>query len=57
MLPAALIADPAGDADVEPELEIGVELVLLAGKAMRNRARRAVPAQDFGEARMRVARV
>src|SRR5947209_6659120 len=57
MLPAALVADPAGDADVEPELDIGVELVLLAGKAVRNGARRAIAAQDVGEARVRVARV
>ncbi len=54
---AALVADPAGDADMEAEVEIGVQLVLLAGEAMRHRLAHAMVAQDLGKARMRVARV
>src|SRR6478736_1371609 len=34
---AALVANPARDADVEAEVEVGVQLVLLAGEAMRHR--------------------
>src|ERR1051325_6036760 len=57
MATAALVADPAGDADVEAELEIGVQLLLLAGEAMRHGVLHAVRAQDLREARMRVARM
>src|SRR5204862_1052199 len=45
------------DADMQPEIEIGVELVLVAGEAMRHRGLHAMVAQDLGEARMRVARM
>src|ERR1700752_309118 len=34
--PAALVADPAGDPDREPEREVGIELRLSAGEAMRD---------------------
>jgi hypothetical protein len=33
---AALVADPAGDADGETEVQIGAELVLESGEAMRH---------------------
>ena len=55
MTPAAFVADPAGDSDVEIELEIGVQLFLLAGEAVRHRVLHAVRAQELREARMRIA--
>ena len=38
MQPAPLIVDPAGDADVQTELEVGVALLLARGEAMRDAA-------------------
>src|SRR4051812_16682874 len=57
MRAAALVADPAGDADVEPEIQIGMQLLGFAGEAMRHRCFHAVRAQHLREARVRVARV
>src|SRR4051812_30115402 len=36
MRAAALVADPAGDAYVEPEVEVRAQLLALAGEAMRH---------------------
>src|SRR5579871_4965628 len=50
MRAAALVADPAGNADCEPELEITRELLQRAGETMRDPAPGAgVLAQDRGE--------
>src|SRR2546430_13511781 len=57
MLAAALVADPAGDADVEPELDVRVQLILLAGEAMGDGVLHRMVAQDLRKARMRIARV
>ena len=58
MRAAAFVADPAGDADGEPELQIALELVRAAGKAVRHAAPlRRVLAQDRGEVRVRIALV
>src|SRR5262249_55183342 len=54
MAPAALVADPAGDADVEIELEIGAQFVALPGEAVRHRALHPVVLQDLVEPRVRV---
>src|SRR5215472_13761052 len=55
---AALVADPAGDADREAEREVGIELRLSAGEAVRDaRVPGAVLAQDRDEVRMGVALV
>jgi hypothetical protein len=43
VLAAALVADPAGDADVEVEVEVVEQLALVAGEAVRDGARDAVP--------------
>ena len=58
MLAAPFVADPARDADRQAHLEIVVQLVRLAGEAMRNRARGddvPVLSQDRDKVRMRVA--
>src|SRR5688500_6059329 len=57
MQAAALVADPAGDADVEPEPQVIIELCVVAREAMRDTARepRPVLAQDSHERRVRVA--
>src|SRR3989440_6666806 len=55
-VPAApLVADPAGDADVEAEVEVGLQLLLAAGKAVRDRFFHLVVLEDLGEPRMRIA--
>ena len=55
-MPAALVADPAGDADIQAEIEIGARLVDPGGEAMRDAAaRRADIAQDRQEILVRVA--
>src|SRR5678815_815103 len=54
MAPAALVADPAGDAHVEVELQVGAQFVALAGEAVRHRALDLVMLQDLVEARVRV---
>src|SRR2546425_13166840 len=55
-VPAApLIADPAGDADVEAEVEVGLQFLFAAGKAVRNRFFYLVVLEDLGEPRMRIA--
>ena len=41
MQAAALVVDPAGDADVQAELEIGIAFLLAAREAMRDAARYA----------------
>ena len=56
MRAATLVADPAGDADREPEIEVGVQLLGVAGEAMRDAAPlRGVLAQDREEVLVRVA--
>ncbi len=58
MCAAALIADPTGDADGEPELEVAVELLRAAGKAVRHAAPGCgVLAQDGDEILVRIALV
>src|SRR6185436_184431 len=59
-VPAApLVADPAGNPYIEPEVQVRAQLVLLAGEAMRDRGRQSTAArsQHFGEARVRVTRM
>src|SRR5919108_1851715 len=55
--PAALVADPAGDADVEAEIEVSTKFLAAAGKAVRDCSLRLVMHQDLREARVRIARV
>src|SRR5881296_1844829 len=57
MLAAPLVADPARDADVEPELDVRAQLILLAGETMGGRVLHSMMAQDLRKARMRIARV
>src|SRR5439155_26210199 len=57
MLAAPVVADPAGDADVQPELDVSVQLVALAGEAVRHGSLHLVRAQDLRKAGMRIARM
>src|SRR6266705_4332000 len=54
---AALVADPAGDADVQAELEAGAQLVAPAGEAMGDGLLYFERLQDLGKTRMRVPRM
>ena len=51
MRAAPLVADPAGDADMQPQVEIGVQFRLFAGEAMRDRLWGMVFFEDFPETR------
>src|SRR5690348_1633682 len=57
MLPAAFVANPTRDTDIKPTLDIGDELVALAGEAMHDRARNAIAhiVEAGDEIRMRIA--
>jgi hypothetical protein len=57
MPPAALVADPAGDADVQAELEVGPQFFALAGEAVRDGVSYFVFFKYFGKSRMRISRV
>src|SRR5207244_9691151 len=46
-----------GDANVQPELDVSVQLLALAGEAVRHGSLHLVRAQDLRKARMRIARV
>src|SRR6185436_19020488 len=57
VLAAALVADPAGDADVETEIEVGLELLALTGEAVGNRVPHSMRFEDLREPRVGVARM
>src|SRR6185503_19316765 len=57
VLAAALVADPARDADVKTELHVSAQLVSLAGEAVRDGASYAMVREDFGKPGMRIARM
>ena len=52
VLSAALVADPAGDADVQAEVEVGLQLFRCAGEAVRDRLLDFVMFQDLAEPRV-----
>ena len=54
---AALVADPAGDADIEAQVEVRVQLIFAAGEAMRDRGLDFVRFQNLRKARVRIARM
>ena len=59
MVPAPLVADPAGDPDREAHLEVRPRLVRGAGEAVRDGRRQVAPVlrQDPDEIRVRIALV
>ena len=59
MRTAALVADPAGDADRKPEAEVALEFRGIAGEAVRDAADQlpAVLAQDRDKVLVRIALV
>src|SRR5688572_5453918 len=52
---AALVADPAGDADVQAEVEISLQLLALAGEAVGNGVPYSMVFQDLRKSGMSVA--
>src|SRR6185503_6321499 len=57
MLSAALVADPAGDADIQAEAEVGLQLFALAGEAVGYRGFHLMVFEDLRESRMGIARM